>query len=102
MKAIQKCQKEGVGQCCPSKSNLFESDFVQQRTHSQNGRYILQMHGFYGVVCNFDFKATDVVRNVWIVGEETNELAGSQPTLADGIVVIKGDAGIEMSVDKWY
>jgi len=29
-------------------------------------------------------------------------LGGSQPILADGIVVIKGDGGIEISFDKWY
>jgi len=39
---------------------------------------------------------------VWVVGEESHELGGSQPILADGIVVIKGDSGIEISFDKWY
>jgi len=34
---------------------------------------------------------------VWIVGEETNELAGF-----DGIVVIKGNGGIEMSFNEVY
>ena len=52
--------------------------------------------------CDFDFDATDVVRNVWIVGEEADELAGSKTILADGIVVIKGNDGIEMSFDKSY
>jgi len=39
---------------------------------------------------------------VWIVGEEIDELAGSKTILADGVVIIKGNAGIEMSFNKLY
>ena len=78
---------------------MSEGDFVQQRTHPQNGCHTLQI---LDVCCPYrDVHATNVVRNVWIVGEETDKFADSK-TIRTDIVIIKGNVGIEMSFDKVY
>jgi len=51
-----------------------------------------------------DVQVTDVIRNMWIVREETGEFGGfNMATTSDcDMLLAKGNVGIKMSFNKWY